>query len=678
MENGVKAAIDMVKMFQNATTDETLLEEYRKEWKETAQTVQTSMLDKLKLKPELRKELEELLNATTLSTEEMERFAYIWNNEIDLKNIGDINEIYRTLFTELPNQWSAMSSVVSNLGNGDIAFGGILDEIKKYGQAQAGFAWLLGDGTADRETVDAVRNMISTVTGIAVDQLKTEDGLNLANYLFQSINMEKMKQSIQNFYSMFNQMVADYGVEIDFSNAKTTISGLNTIMEKAVANEDNMIRDAAALLISFVSNGFVELGKESATVMDQTLDMVALKMGQFDLVNKSTTDYGKLLSLDTLLSEAATSKEALSELAAEWDKTDDSVKQTFRDMKDTVPPEVWKILDKGPANIDDSAFIAFGEAVNKIDPSKLVTTNTELERLKKILEDMRKGGSTTAQGLSNIQKDIDDTKQAIAAYHFLYDDPLGQYGTAGGNIDLHNRQVAYNRDGSISTVESFSFWDDDVGKEVLVPSVINGKHVSQNEAIDEYYKTGQHLGMFDTWQEADAYAEMLHEEQERMYAMVEERKAAQKALMDWLGVSENMFDTEEGRKKVKEEAERRVAEETKVYQEMYTEIMNNVATNKEELEKRLGEGFDWDAFAEASQVDKIKMLAENEANLSDLIPDLYSFAEAINYLSETGDLSDLILNFDQITSEDFNLAKLGFGTFDIIDKMKSDVKAAKS
>ena len=57
----------------------------------------------------------------------------------------------------------------------------------------------------------------------------------------------------------------------------------------------------------------------------------------------------------------------------------------------------------------------------------------------------------------------------------------------------------------------------DTGKEILVPSVINGRIVSEDEAIDHYYETGEYLGMFDTPDEADEYAEMLHNRQDWYY-----------------------------------------------------------------------------------------------------------------------------------------------------------------
>lgn len=91
---------------------------------------------------------------------------------------------------------------------------------------------------------------------------------------------------------------------------------------------------------------------------------------------------------------------------------------------------------------------------------------------------------------------------------------LGQYGL--GNIDLYNRPQVKNPDGSISTVRSMSF--NDGLKEVVIPTVSDdGKIMTDNQAIDNYYKTGKYLGKFDTVDEATRYAEQLHNEQDRYY-----------------------------------------------------------------------------------------------------------------------------------------------------------------
>ena len=98
-------------------------------------------------------------------------------------------------------------------------------------------------------------------------------------------------------------------------------------------------------------------------------------------------------------------------------------------------------------------------------------------------------------------------------------DPIGRYGQ--GNIDLYNRPMYIQPDdGTISTVNSMSFNDE--GLEVLIPTIGrdekgNPIQMEDDEAIDYYYETGEYLGKFNTIQEADAYGEQLHLQQEYIY-----------------------------------------------------------------------------------------------------------------------------------------------------------------
>jgi len=80
-----------------------------------------------------------------------------------------------------------------------------------------------------------------------------------------------------------------------------------------------------------------------------------------------------------------------------------------------------------------------------------------------------------------------------------------------GNIDIFNRPVLKNKDGSISTTRSMSFEEN--GQEVLIPTVVDGKSLTQKEAVAHYHQTGEHLGKFKNAQEADQYATELHNQQ---------------------------------------------------------------------------------------------------------------------------------------------------------------------
>lgn len=85
-----------------------------------------------------------------------------------------------------------------------------------------------------------------------------------------------------------------------------------------------------------------------------------------------------------------------------------------------------------------------------------------------------------------------------------------------GNVELWDRPAYlhddYKKSGSYGTTESFSREDED-GKEVLVPRIIDGKRLTLKDAWDHYKKTGEHLGKFDDPDSADQYATALHNAQ---------------------------------------------------------------------------------------------------------------------------------------------------------------------
>lgn len=81
-----------------------------------------------------------------------------------------------------------------------------------------------------------------------------------------------------------------------------------------------------------------------------------------------------------------------------------------------------------------------------------------------------------------------------------------------GNINLGNRPRVKNADGTVSTVRSISINED--GKEILLPTVSDdGKILSTQEAIDQYHRTGKHLGKFSSEAAATRYAQQLHQSQ---------------------------------------------------------------------------------------------------------------------------------------------------------------------
>src|SRR5215831_5687845 len=132
---------------------------------------------------------------------------------------------------------------------------------------------------------------------------------------------------------------------------------------------------------------------------------------------------------------------------------------------------------------------------------------------------MASGGIVTQPTLALVGEAGPEAVIPLADYQYQQPNYFtGNSQLAAGNIDLNNRPVVRNPDGSISTVRSMSFGDEQ-GREVLVPTVSDdGRILSNEEAINQYYGTGRHLGMFSTPEAATAYAQQLHQQQAQQYA----------------------------------------------------------------------------------------------------------------------------------------------------------------
>lgn len=98
------------------------------------------------------------------------------------------------------------------------------------------------------------------------------------------------------------------------------------------------------------------------------------------------------------------------------------------------------------------------------------------------------------------------------------------------NYDAHNPTIPqtefmmepFTADGQ-SSINTISIGED--GYEVLIPTVVDGVQLSEQEAIDNYRKTGKHFGKYTSVKDADKMAEALHNAQEVTQAALEARKS---------------------------------------------------------------------------------------------------------------------------------------------------------
>lgn len=108
---------------------------------------------------------------------------------------------------------------------------------------------------------------------------------------------------------------------------------------------------------------------------------------------------------------------------------------------------------------------------------------------------------------------MDPVAEAIKRLAWLKPQPSHTVGLIEpGNIDLKAQPRVKNPDGTISTVRSISVNVD--GREVLIPTVSfeQQRVLSDEEAVQEYYRTGRHLGKFASPEAATNYASRLHED----------------------------------------------------------------------------------------------------------------------------------------------------------------------
>jgi hypothetical protein len=86
-----------------------------------------------------------------------------------------------------------------------------------------------------------------------------------------------------------------------------------------------------------------------------------------------------------------------------------------------------------------------------------------------------------------------------------------------GNMDLANRPYVWHDDGSASTVRSMGVdLDEPGGLETLVPTVSNdGRLLTADEAIEEFYRTGQHMGRYSSPEASTRAGEEIHLDQMR-------------------------------------------------------------------------------------------------------------------------------------------------------------------
>ena len=368
------------------------------------------------------------------------------------------------------------------------------------------------------------------------DDQRRKDGLDGLNYVLSGVqDPEKVLETAQRFVAENNYYdvisPADIqgvcGLVLTSLNSKqvnaiaaTQKASNMQLMAKAgalgadlqdpqfqIKEEDGSVRPNPEALSNFIRNQEA-LNKERE--LKSTLDIVRPYGGSLNFKgnvtfpkNKgvSTSPYEKLITKyesDKLINTEQAF--ALRQLVVNGDiqtaeASLDAIKQkadqkAYNDSKAMIDTDKAKLEKKGTG--------PFGWGQKKYD-EEMEKINARYKALDEQYPNISGASNQPSVGnnYSNYQRD----KYGITEYSGMIE---------RGNIDLMNRPVLNNKDGSHSTVRIMSF-EDSKGRGVLVPSIINGKEVSPKEAWDHYLKTKEHMGIFKDEATALKYNTDLHD-----------------------------------------------------------------------------------------------------------------------------------------------------------------------
>lgn len=299
----------------------------------------------------------------------------------------------------------------------------------------------------------------------------------------------------------------------------------------------------------------ISAGQVDASVIGQGMKSAARGLEQLGegLYRREEKERRENDALDLIRAEAAKDN-ALFETERAFDQDGDYASQDQRFtpqavdatnraaslIRDPQKREMWRLKAEGDINARRERLIKRADTMGRQE--RLVQLENTLEGYRNAFTDPQASEEDRERILQQSRTAIELGKRAglvdpvhASKYEDTYvrgaikqdaerrlnDDPeglrrdlLGERAPQGeleiGNIDLSKRGAIKNADGSISTLKSMSF--NQGGREVLIPTIDpEGREMTEEEAIERYLGTGEHLGRFDKPENATAYAKRLSE-----------------------------------------------------------------------------------------------------------------------------------------------------------------------
>ena len=331
-------------------------------------------------------------------------------------------------------------------------------------------------GDLDADTAKAVRRTLRA----EVIELANNNPNGFMDYLMDPKNKDALDKA---FGSAFQPALRKVGLLAD-KISKADISKVGVAIEKE--DLDPLAKLVPGLDIPYVSSTF----RDRITSLPQKVVRLMSRVNSARLLQKTDETIKELL-LDP------NGVQKLANVASDIDFSVD-VSGRVKRLSDTL-------FDVMPR-----AFYTSGKTAVAAEEREVRAK----EQQKKLAEDVFVGGFEREDGTfelsQNMPEELEDLPEEEQPPEFedggVAQKQQGRL-VVPGNIDISKLPAVRNPDGTVSTVRSMSVNID--GKEVLIPTVINGRVVSDKEAIQSYLKTGRHLGMFSSPEAATAYGKSL-------------------------------------------------------------------------------------------------------------------------------------------------------------------------
>ena len=516
-----------------------------------------------------------------------------------------------------------------------------------------------------------VKNYLNTTQAktIELDKMKKEDYLidiskGKAVYKFDDSNLITSYSNSPQFNMIKNDFVV-WGIRKNANGNDVPIRYHLAIDKKPqIGNiydcffyedpDDKLIK--AKMPIKFKDKSkFPTKGSEGVFYLDSSTDIIYKwdgKEGEYIAVSgekildfKTKSEFPEKGEKETIYWDLETDKQYI------WGIDKDS--QHYKDTQE----KITNLISKNDKEIEDleeqlKKDRAELEELNKQRRAKQV----EIAGLEKDVESEEHNQTKAKDDISVLQNQLKEEKEYLqllnteikAIYKEItgsetYEDTIGRYGK--GNIDLWDRPMVQNPDGSISTVRSLGFYDEkesspNYGKEVLIPTVVEKKIVSDEEAIAYYYETGEYLGIFNSVEESNAYAEDLHIQQAVLYSRI----LINDKVMTVLEITHKEIPNQENKiKQIENQITDKKSELKKIESaledaeealEKAEKELEEIKKKIEELEKKIKAAEDKIAEIKKTQIEELKKLNEETYEYIEVEPIKFDKVQTTDWRTE--------------------------------------------